>query len=90
MPPSANHRKGIIMLRSIGSVTFLARFMVGCGGGGGGSGAGGNGTTYSIGGSVTGLTGSGLGTSNEGASRVLSKRTHKVVHNPFGPTGLLQ
>src|ERR1700690_2768613 len=35
-PPSANHCKGIIMLRSIGSVTFLALFMVGCGGGGGG------------------------------------------------------
>src|SRR6266436_5791366 len=28
--------KGIIMLRSIGSVTALALFMVGCGGGGGG------------------------------------------------------
>ena len=30
--------KGIIMLRSIGSVTFLALLMVGCGGGGGGTG----------------------------------------------------
>ena len=46
------------MLRSIGSVTFLALFMVGCGSGG--SGGGGNATTYSIGGTVTGLTGSGL------------------------------
>ncbi len=49
------------MLRSIGSVTVLALLMVGCGGGGGGSsGGGGNLTTYSIGGTVTGLTGSGL------------------------------
>ena len=52
------------MLRSIGSVTFLALLMVGCGGGdgggSGGSGGGGSLTTYSIGGTVTGLTGSGL------------------------------
>jgi hypothetical protein len=45
----------IIMLRSIGSVTFLALFMVGCGGGG--SGGGGSLATYSIGGTVTVLTG---------------------------------
>jgi len=48
------------MLRFIGSVTFLALFMVGCGGGGGESGGGGSLVTYSIGGTVTGLTGSGL------------------------------
>ncbi len=48
------------MLRSIGSVTFLALLMVGCGGGDGGSGGGGSLNTYSIGGTVTGLTGSGL------------------------------
>jgi 6-phosphogluconolactonase len=47
------------MLRSIGSVTLLALFMVGCGGGGG-TGGGGSLATYSIGGKVTGLTGSGL------------------------------
>ena len=46
------------MLRSIGSVTFLALLMVGCGGGG--SGGGGSLATYSIGGTVTGLTGTGL------------------------------
>jgi 6-phosphogluconolactonase (cycloisomerase 2 family) len=46
------------MLRSSGSVTFLALLMVGCGGGG--SGGGGSLATYSIGGTVTGLTGSGL------------------------------
>jgi 6-phosphogluconolactonase len=60
MAPSANHGKGIIMLRSIGSVTFLALFMVACGGGGGASGGGGSLATYSIGGTVTGLTGTGL------------------------------
>jgi 6-phosphogluconolactonase len=61
------------MLRSIGSVTFLALFMVGCGGGGGTSGGGtsGGGTSgasspppppieYTLGGTVTGLSGSGL------------------------------
>jgi 6-phosphogluconolactonase (cycloisomerase 2 family) len=54
------------MLRSIGSVTFLALFMVGCGGGGG-SGGGDSGqtlppppATYTVGGTVTGLTGTGL------------------------------
>jgi len=53
------------MLRSIGSVTFLALFMVGCGGGGGTGGASSppppppiNG--YTVGGTVTGLAGSGL------------------------------
>ena len=50
--------KGIIMLRFIGSVTGLALLMVGCGGGGASS------TppppTYTVGGTVTGLTGSGL------------------------------
>src|ERR1700690_4416822 len=63
-PPSANHCKGIIMLRSIGSVTFLALFMVGCGGGGGGGASSEQPppplTSYSIGGTVTGLAGSGL------------------------------
>src|SRR5450631_2339178 len=55
------------MLRSIGSVTFLALFMVGCGGGAGG----GDSSSappppppppaiYTVGGTVTGLTGSGL------------------------------
>jgi len=58
MGPPANHGKGIIMLRSFGSATALALLVVGCGGGG--SGGGGSLTTYSIGGTVTGLTGSGL------------------------------
>ena len=40
------------------SVTFLALLVVGCGGGG--SGGGGSSATYWIGGTVTGLTGSGL------------------------------
>jgi 6-phosphogluconolactonase (cycloisomerase 2 family) len=64
--------KGNIMLRSIGSVTFLALLMVGCGGGGGDSGGGGGGAptytvgvtvsgpTYTVGGTVSGLVGSGL------------------------------
>jgi 6-phosphogluconolactonase len=66
--------KGIIMLRSIGSVTFLALLMVGCGGGdGGGGGTSGGGTggasspppppppaSYTVGGTVSGLAGSGL------------------------------
>jgi len=49
------------MLRSIGSVTFLALFMVGCGGGGGDSGsAPPPPAIYTVGGTVTGLSGSGL------------------------------
>ena len=53
------------MLRSIGSVTFLALFMVGCGGGGGGEGGGASSPPppppiYTVGGTVTGLAGSGL------------------------------
>ena len=56
------------MLRSIGSVTVLALLMVGCGGsGGGGGGEGGDSgaappppATYTVGGTVTGLAGSGL------------------------------
>src|ERR1700690_2791390 len=49
------------MLRSIGSVTFLALLMVGCGGGGD-SGP----HTYTIGGTVTGLSGPGLVLQNGG------------------------
>jgi len=49
------------MLRSIGSVTFLALLMVGCGGGGGGSNSGPPPPpAYSVGGTVTGLSGTGL------------------------------
>jgi 6-phosphogluconolactonase len=52
------------MLRSIGSVTFLALFMVGCGGGGGGGDSGQTlpppPATYTVGGTVSGLVGSGL------------------------------
>src|SRR6266404_5185102 len=49
------------MLRSIGSVTFLALLMVGCGGRGGDSGsAPPPPATYTVGGTVTGLSGSGL------------------------------
>jgi DNA-binding beta-propeller fold protein YncE len=53
------------MLRSIGSLTILALLMVGCGGGGGSGGVGGDSgppppTNYTVGGTVTGLTGSGL------------------------------
>ena len=49
------------MLRSIGSVTFLALLMVGCGGGDSGSSPPPPPpVTYSIGGTVTGLTGTGL------------------------------
>jgi 6-phosphogluconolactonase len=44
------------MLRLIGSVTFLALLMVGCGGGGGSGGP----ATYTVGGTVTGLSGPGL------------------------------
>jgi 6-phosphogluconolactonase len=55
--------KGIIMLRSIGSVTVLALLMVGCGGGGGGGDSGPPPpppAKYTVGGTVTGLAGSGL------------------------------
>jgi 6-phosphogluconolactonase len=58
-----NQCKGTIMLRSIGSVTFLALLMVGCGGGGGDSSSPPPPpppATYSIGGTVSGLVGSGL------------------------------
>ncbi len=50
------------MLRSIGSVTLLALLMVGCGGGGGGgdSGSPQPSAAYTIGGTVSGLVGSGL------------------------------
>ena len=48
------------MLRSIGSVAFLALLMVGCGGGDSGSTPPPPPPTYSIGGTVTGLTGYGL------------------------------
>ncbi len=57
MTPSANHCKGIIMLRSIGSVTFLALFMVGCGGGASSPPPP---ATFTVGGTVTGLSGPGL------------------------------
>jgi 6-phosphogluconolactonase len=63
-PVTGASSKEIIMLRSIGSFTFLALLMVGCGGGG--SGGTGNSVTYSIGGTVTGLTGSGLVLLNNG------------------------
>src|SRR6266852_2568241 len=51
------------MLRSIGSATFLALLMVGCGGGGGDSSSPPPPpppATYTVGGTVTGLAGSGL------------------------------
>ena len=51
------------MLRSLGSVTVLALFMAGCGGGGGGGGASSAPpplVNYTVGATVTGLTGSGL------------------------------
>jgi 6-phosphogluconolactonase (cycloisomerase 2 family) len=53
------------MLRLIGSVTFLALLIVGCGGGGGNGGASSPPpppplATYTVGGVVTGLSGSGL------------------------------
>ena len=50
------------MLRSIGSVTVLALLMVGCGGGGGGSSGSSvtSGPPYTVGGTVSGLLGSGL------------------------------
>jgi hypothetical protein len=56
-PPSANHCKGIIMLRLIGSVTFLALFMVGCGGGGGGGSNGPGQPTITAGSPPAGATG---------------------------------
>jgi len=57
MTSSAHHCKGMIMLRSIGSVTFLALLMVGCGGG---DSAPPPPATYTVGGTVTGLSGTGL------------------------------
>src|SRR6266478_1589084 len=59
-PRTANRHKGIIMLRSIGSVTVLALLMVGCGGGGGDSGSPPPPPSYTVGGTVSGLAGSGL------------------------------
>jgi 6-phosphogluconolactonase len=60
-PPSVHNCKGIIMLRSIGSLTFMALLMVGCGGSGGGSNSGPPPpSTFSVGGTVTGLSGTGL------------------------------
>jgi 6-phosphogluconolactonase len=70
--PSANRHKGIDMLRTIGLVTSLVFLLVACAGGGGGGGStsgGGTGGTsspppppaiYTVGGTVTGLSGSGL------------------------------
>jgi len=52
------------MLRSFGSVAVLVLLLGGCGGGG--SGGGGGSTTYTVGGTVIGLTGSGLVLQNEG------------------------
>jgi 6-phosphogluconolactonase len=49
---------GTIMFRSIGSVTFLALLMVGCGGGG--SSPTPPAATFTVGGTVTGLSGTGL------------------------------
>jgi len=55
------------MLRSIGSVTFLALLMVACGGGGGGaSSPPPPPATYTVGGTVTGLSGPGLVLQNGG------------------------
>ena len=56
------------MLRSIGSVTFLALLIVGCGdgGGGGASSPPPPPATYTVGGTVTGLSGSGLVLQNGG------------------------
>src|SRR6266404_1577310 len=51
------------MLRSIGSGTFLALFMVGCGGGGGTGSASSPpppSAIYTVGGTITGLSGSGM------------------------------
>src|SRR5215468_539994 len=59
------------MLRSVGSATLLTLLMVGCGGGGGGSGSASAPpppSTYTVGGTVTGLSGSGLVLQNEGGA----------------------
>jgi len=52
------------MLRSIGSVTFLALVLVGCGGGSDNPPP----ATYTVGGTVTVLSGSGLVLQNEGGA----------------------
>src|ERR1700681_4187479 len=64
--PSANHYKGNLMLCSIGLVTGLALLLVACGGGGGGNAGPPPPATYTVGGTVTGLTGSGLVLQNGG------------------------
>ena len=66
MTPSAKHCKGIIMLRSIGPVAFLALLMVGCGGGESSSTQPPPPARYTIGGTVSGLLGSGLVLQNSG------------------------
>lgn len=51
---SAASNKGIIVLRSVGSATFLTLLVAGCGGGSSSP------ATYTVGGTVTGLSGAGL------------------------------
>jgi 6-phosphogluconolactonase len=77
------------MLRSIGSVTFLALLMVGCGGSGGGASSPPP-PTYTVGGTVTGLSGSGLVLSSDfggdlavSASGSFTFSTRLAVGSPF-------
>ena len=57
------------MLRSIGPVAFLALLMAGCGGGGGSDNP--PPPTYTVGGTVTGLSGSGLVLQDSGGADAL-------------------
>ena len=67
MVPPAGRCKGIIMLRLIGSVTFLALLLVGCAGGDSGSlPPPAPPPTYTVGGTVSGLAGAGLVLRNNG------------------------
>jgi len=85
---SGNHCKGIIMLRSIGSVTFRALLMAGCGGGGGDSSSQPlppPPATYTVGGTVTGLTGTGLVLqTNAGDVVRVSGAGAFILPNPLG------
>jgi hypothetical protein len=65
-------RQSIFLLLSVGMIATLAA----CGGGGGYGGGGTGPTTYSVGGTVTGLSGSGLVLRDNGGKSPGAQRAH--------------